>query len=364
MGKKMAEKRYLILEDGTQFEGKGFGAPGETIGEAVFNTSMSGYQEVLTDPSYNGQIVAMTYPMIGNYGVNSDDVESDRVQVAGFVVKEYCKNYSNFRATMSLEEYLIQSNVPGIEGVDTRKLTRHLRDRGAMRSGIFLSPDGAVERLKSHPDMEGLDLASGVSCREPWNFTEISGNKPLVGVFDFGIKLNILRLLRDTGFNVRVYPGATPLKTALADGCGSAFLSNGPGDPAAVACGKQLVQDIVGAGIPAFGICLGHQIMALGLGGSTYKLKFGHRGANQPVMDYETGKVEITSQNHGFAVDMESLKGNSDVEITHTNLNDKTVEGLKHRTLPLMSVQYHPEANPGPHDSRYLFRRFYDMVKK
>ncbi len=357
----MAKKCYLVLEDGTVFEGTSFGYEGETMGEAVFNTSMSGYQEILTDPSYNGQIVAMTYPMIGNYGVNDEDVESDHVQVAGFVVKEYSKTYSNFRATMSLGEYLVQAKVPGIEGVDTRKLTRHIRDKGAMRSGIFFSTEGAVERLREHPSMEGLDLATGVACKKSWSFSE-KENRPTIAVFDFGVKRNILKLLDKSGFSVRVYPGDTPLENVLKDNIDAVFLSNGPGDPDAVPYGKKLVEDIVKEKIPAFGICLGHQIMALGLGGKTYKLKFGHRGGNQPVKNIPTTKVEISSQNHGFAVDYDSLEGIPDVEITHMNLNDDTVEGLKHKTLPIISVQHHPEASPGPHDSQYLFDEFYQMV--
>lgn len=360
----MPAPAYLILEDGMEFPGRLFGYEGESIGEAVFNTSMSGYQEVLTDPSYNGQIVAMTYPMIGNYGVNSEDVESDRVHVAGFVVREYSKHYSNFRATGSLADYLIAAKVPAIEGVDTRKLTLHIRDKGALRGGIFLERKGAVERLKAHPKMEGLDLASGVSCSSPYTFGEQDSSKPVVGVYDFGVKLNILRLLETAGFAVRVYPSKTPLELVLADGATCIFLSNGPGDPDAVTYGKELVRAIMDKKIPTFGICLGHQIIGLGLGGRTYKLKFGHRGANQPVKNISTGCVEISSQNHGFAVDFDSLKDNPDIEVTHVNLNDGTVEGLRHRKLPLFSVQYHPESNPGPRDSRYLFEQFYRMVKE
>jgi len=358
----MAGKVYLILEDGTEFEGSGFGAEIDSIGEVVFNTSMSGYQEVLTDPSYKGQIVTMTYPMIGNYGVNKEDVESDRVQVAGFVVKEYSRTFSNYRATSSLDDYLKESGTAAVQGIDTRKLTKYIRDRGAMRAGIFSDRGNAVERLLAHPKMDGLDLASGVSCTEPYRFGDYTDDKPVVAVFDFGVKLNILRLLNSCGFSVSVYPGRTPLKQVLSDGAKGVFLSNGPGDPDAVSYGKALVGDIIKEEIPAFGICLGHQIIGLGMGCKTYKLKFGHRGANQPVKNLETGRVEITSQNHGFAVDYESAVKNSEVEITHINLNDNTVEGFRHRKLPVMSVQYHPEANPGPRDSRYLFSRFYSMV--
>lgn len=359
----MKERAYLILEDGTQFEGTGFGFEKESLGEVVFNTSMSGYQEVLTDPSYNGQIVAMTYPMIGNYGINDEDVESGRVQVAGFVVKELSRRYSNFRASMSLDEYLRRERVAGIEGVDTRRLTRHTRDKGALRGGIFLDREGAVERLQAHPKMEGLDLTEKVFCKEPYVFGEGEPGAEPIAVYDFGVKTNILRLLRKEGFSVTVYPGNTPLADVLRRGAKGIFLSNGPGDPDAVSYAKQLVRDIIREEVPCFGICLGHQLIALGLGGRTYKLKFGHRGANQPVKNLADGRVEITSQNHGFAVDYDSLKGMGDVEITHVNLNDNTVEGLRHMRLPLFCVQYHPEASPGPHDSRYLFNSFHRMVE-
>ncbi len=359
----MGSKSFLILEDGTEFEGIPFGYETDRMGEIVFNTSMSGYQEVLTDPSYSGQIITMTYPMIGNYGVNSDDTESEKVQVSGFVVKEYSKSYSNHRATGSLGDYLIASKIPGIEGIDTRKITMHIRDKGAMRAGIFFDRKGAAAKLKEHPKMEGLDLATGVSCTDPYTFGEIKKETPLVAVFDFGVKTSILRLLHKEGFSVKVYPGNFSLKEALKEGAKGVFISNGPGDPDAVKYGIPLVKEIVSEGIPAFGICLGHQIIALGLGAKTYKLKFGHRGANQPVKNLNNGKIEITSQNHGFAVDMETLKKSSEVEITHINLNDNTVEGLRHKKLPIMSVQYHPEAGPGPHDSLYLFREFYNLVQ-
>ncbi|MCX8123376.1 MAG: glutamine-hydrolyzing carbamoyl-phosphate synthase small subunit [Spirochaetes bacterium] len=361
----MSRKAFLILEDGTTFEGVGFGWDGEAIGEAVFNTSMSGYQEVLTDPSYSGQIVAMTYPMIGNYGVNDEDVESSRVQVAGFVVKEYSKLYSNHRATRSLHDYLKEYKVPGIECVDTRKLTRHIRDKGAMRAGIFPDKKGALEKVLAHPQMAGLDLTRNVMCNKPYTFGQHIDAAPTIAVFDFGVKTNILRLLKAEGFNVIVYPGITPLSDVLQNKqIKGVFLSNGPGDPDAVDYAKVLVKDILKTGIPCFGICLGHQLIALGLGARTYKLKFGHRGANQPVKNLLNGKVEITSQNHGFAVDYESTKKLSDIEITHVNCNDTTVEGLRHKKLPVFCVQYHPEANPGPHDSRYLFKDFYTMVSQ
>lgn len=360
----MSKTAYLILEDGTEFKGKSFGYETDNLGEVVFNTSMSGYQEILTDPSYSGQIVTMTYPMIGNYGVNEEDIESDKVHVAGFIVKEYSKTYSNYRATTSLGDYLKKNKIAAIEGIDTRKLTRHIRDKGALKGGIFFEKAGAVEKLKNHPSMEGLDLASTVSCKEPYIFGEFTGNRPLIGVFDFGVKFNILRLLNSSGFDVKVYPGNTPLENALNDGVKGVFLSNGPGDPNAVTYGKTLVEDITKKAIPAFGICLGHQMISLGLGAKTYKLKFGHRGANQPVQDNNSKKVEITSQNHGFAVDYNSLKEKKEIYISFSNLNDKTIEGLKHKNLPLFSVQHHPEANPGPRDSQYLFDDFFKLVKE
>ena len=360
----MSIKAFLILEDGTEFTGRMFGRETETIGEVVFNTSMSGYQEICTDPSYTGQIVAMTCPMIGNYGVNEEDVESERVQVAGFAVKEYSKTYSNFRATSSLGDYLNKAGAAAIEDIDTRRLTLHIRDKGALRGGIFLEKKNAVERLKAHPSMNGLDLATGVSCKKPYAFGEEKPGMRRVAVFDFGVKWNILRLLKKEGFAVTVYPGYTPLREVMKRGADCVFLSNGPGDPDAVASAKVLARDILKEGVPCFGICLGHQIIGLGLGGRTYKLKFGHRGGNQPVKNLLTGKIEITSQNHGFAVERDSLKHNPDVEITHINCNDGTVEGLRHKKLPVFSVQYHPEASPGPHDSNYLFNEFTKLVAR
>lgn len=357
----MMKKGYIILEDGFELEGTSFGYEGESLGEIVFNTSMSGYQEILTDPSYYGQIITMTYPMIGNYGVNTEDVESDKVQVSGFLVKEYCKRYSNYRADKSLGDYLKENKIPALEGVDTRKITTHIRNKGALRGGIFFEKEGAIEKLKNHPKMGGLNLTDKVATEKVIEYCE-DGSKPKIAAIDFGIKTNILRLLESHGFSVSVYPPTSTIdEIGEADGY---FLSNGPGDPEAVESGIKLVKDIIATGKPCFGICLGHQILSLALGGQTYKLKFGHRGGNQPVKNLQSGKVEITSQNHGFAVDFESLKNNADIEITHVNLNDNTVEGIRHKKLPLFSVQYHPESNPGPNDSLYLFQQFYEIVQQ
>jgi len=358
------QKGYLVLEDGFTLEGLHFGALTDSLGEIVFNTSMSGYQEVLTDPSYRGQIITMTYPMIGNYGVNDEDIESDRVQVAGFIVREYCNKYSNFRANRSLGQYLTDSGIPALEQIDTRKLTCHIRDKGALRGGIFLHKEGALDKVLAHPSMNGLDLATKVTTQAPYDFGSSASGKPLIAAIDFGIKTNILRLLVQMGFAVRVYPANTSFETMMKDNVKGFFLSNGPGDPEAVTVGIETTKKIIESGLPCFGICLGHQILALALGGKTYKLKFGHRGANQPVKNMDNGRVEITSQNHGFAVDLDSMKDITDVIVTHMNLNDNTAEGIRHKSKPLFSVQYHPEANPGPHDSQYLFEKFYDLVTK
>ncbi len=367
----------LALADGTVFRGQAFGADGEVGGEVVFNTAMTGYQEILTDPSYSEQLVAMTYPEIGNVGVNREDVEAREPFVKGFIVKEYWDPPSNWRAEQSLGDYMRDHGIVGITGIDTRALVRHLRTHGAQEaiiSTVDLDPDRLVARAKARPGLVGRDLVRGVTCTEPYDWNEPlwrlegptiggapDGNGPFVVAYDYGIKYNILRNLVSAGCRVRVVPATTSAKDVLAAKPDGVFLSNGPGDPDAVPYAKENVAGLIGK-VPIFGICLGHQILGLALGGSTYKLKFGHHGANHPVMDATTGKVEITSQNHGFAVDVDSLQGKA--KLTHLNLNDRTVEGLTHTTEPLFSVQYHPEASPGPHDSGYLFRRFVDLIER
>jgi len=374
---KFMKKATLVIEDGTVFEGFSFGREGEAYGEVVFNTSITGYQEILTDPSYNGQIVAMTYPEIGNYGVNPEDVESRKPFLRGFVVKEYWKEPSNWRSRGSLGKYLSDNGVVGIEGVDTRSLTRLIRSKGAQKAVISTTesdPQKLLRKVRASQGIVGIDLVTEVSCDNPYKWSEgtgawrpasdiLSGEKKRFRVvaYDYGLKQNILRKLVDHGCEVSIAPSRTPPHEILSMKPDGIFLSNGPGDPAAVAYAVESVRTLIGKK-PIFGICLGHQILGLALGGSTYKLKFGHRGANQPVKNLRTGKVEITSQNHGFAVDAESLGG--DVEITHINLNDNTVEGLRHREHPVFSVQYHPEASPGPHDSAYLFREFIDLMEE
>jgi len=365
-------KALLALADGTVFEGRSFGAEAEAGGEIVFNTSMTGYQEILTDPSYCGQLVAMTCPEIGNVGVNDEDVESRRPFVEGFIVREYWEQPSNWRSQKTLAAYLKEHGIPGIEGIDTRALVRHLRLHGAQEavlSAVDLDPESLVRKAKARPGLVGRDLVREVTCSQPYDWDEGTwtldkgyarqhGGKRFVVAYDFGIKRNILRNLSSAGCRVRVVPANTPATEVLAMNPDGIFLSNGPGDPD-VGPYAKIVGDLVGKK-PIFGICLGHQILGLALGGKTYKLKFGHHGGNQPVMDLTTRKCEITSQNHGFAVDVESMKGIA--QLTHVNLNDNTVEGLAHSKLPLFSVQYHPEASPGPHDANYLFERFMKMI--
>ena len=369
-------KALLALKDGTVFEGIGFGAPGEAGGELVFNTSMTGYQEILTDPSYRGQLVVMTYPEIGNVCTNPEDVESSRLFVEGFIVKEYWERPSNWRAQRTLAAYLREHGIPGIQGIDTRALVRHLRTHGsqeAVISTIDLDPRSVAEKARAWPGLVGRDLVREVTCTAPYDWDEGTWHlehgygraraggagtggaaSRLVVAYDFGIKRNILRNLVRMGCRVRVVPATTPAADALALNPDGIFLSNGPGD-LDVGPYASIVRDLIGKR-PIFGICLGHQILGLALGGRTYKLKFGHHGGNQPVMDLHTRKVEITCQNHGFAVDVDSLKGIA--QLTHVNLNDQTVEGLAHADLPLFSVQYHPESSPGPRDASYLFERF------
>jgi carbamoyl-phosphate synthase small subunit len=385
----------LALEDGTVFRGWGFGASGEAFGEAVFNTAMSGYQEVLTDPSYSGQVVAMTCPHQGNYGTSGDDAESPRVRVAGFAVREASRRPSSWRGERTLGEELAEAGVVGIEGIDTRRLVLRLREAGAMRCGVStldLKPRSLVRRTRRSPGMEGADLARTVSVARPCRADDLVGpagasRTPVaaglpgaprirVAAYDFGMKRNILRLLTAAGCEVTVFPAGTPAAAILADGFDGVFLSNGPGDPAATTYGVEAARDLLGT-VPVFGICLGHQLLGLALGGRTYKMKFGHRGVNQPVRDLATGRVEVTSHNHGFAVHQEGWgtveagRGGEPpivrtpfgrVALTHWNLNDGTLEGLRCLDVPALSVQYHPEAAPGPHDSRHLFDEFRELM--
>lgn len=376
-------KALLALEDGRTFPCFSFTGPGEATGEVVFNTSMTGYQEVLTDPSYCGQMVVMTYPLMGNYGTNPDDVESERIQVSAFIIKEYQPNPSNFRSTHTLADYLKTQGILGIQQLDTRALTRHIRNAGAMRAVIStdnLDPEALVEHANQIPTMAGQDLTSSVTTPAPYYWSggrpesfsrqtnldsklwRHRGAKRAVVAFDFGIKYNILRCLEAEDFEIIVVPSTTRAEEVKALAPDGVFLSNGPGDPEPVTNSIMTIRELIGYR-PMFGICLGHQLLGLALGGQTFKLKFGHRGANQPVKDLLTGRIEITSQNHGFAVDLESING-GDVEITHVNLNDNTLEGFRHLRYPLFAVQYHPEASPGPHDARYLFDRFKELIDK
>jgi carbamoyl-phosphate synthase small subunit len=369
-------KAILLLEDGTVFEGRSFGATGIATGEVVFNTSMTGYQEITTDPSYYEQILTMTYPMIGNYGTNTLDWESRKVFCSGFIVKENCPLPSNWRNEKTFSDYLKENNVVGLEGVDTRKLVRHLRNLGAMR-GIISSSELNIEKLKkklgAYPGLVGRDIVKQVTFGKAYAWdkgvVDVIADKELkpkkkykVVALDYGIKENILRLLVSNGCKVEVMPADAAAKEILAKKPDGIFLSNGPGDPAAVTYAIDTIRDLLGK-LPIFGICLGHQLLGLALGGKTYKLKFGHRGANHPVKNLDTGAIEITSQNHGFCVDIDSLAGKN-VELTHINLNDNTLEGLRCKKLKAYAVQYHPEASPGPHDSQYLFKQFTDWMDK
>ena len=360
----MRSPALLVLEDGRTFRGRSWAAEGEVCGEMVFNTSMTGYQEVLTDPSYAGQIVCMTYPLIGNYGVNEADSESTRPWVEGFVVREASRITSNWRAEESLESYLKRWNIVAIEGIDTRALVRHIRDKGAMRaclSTIDLDEKSLIEKARRSPPMENRELASVVTTREPYDFAAQGEERFHVVCYDFGVKKNSLRELAQLGVRTTVVPASTSAEEVLALKPDGIFLSNGPGDPASMNKEVAEIRELLKAQVPMFGICFGHQLLGRALGAKTFKLVFGHRGGNQPVQELSNRTVEITSHNHGFAVSAESLP--PEVEITHINLNDQCVEGMRHRTLPVISVQYHPEAAPGPHDAEHHFQRFVKLME-
>ncbi len=363
----MNDTAWLALEDGTVYQGRACGAAGETGGETVFNTAMTGYQEILTDPSYCGQLVTMTYPQIGNYGITAGDHESARPRLAGLVVRELCRNPSNHESVETVGDFLKKHGIVAIEGLDTRALTLKLRDQGALR-GVISTLDGDPKRLaakaRALPSMAGRNLAKVVTCEKPWEWTEGAPAKPAlhVVVMDFGVKYGILRRLAALGARATVVPASTMAEDILRLRPDGVLLSNGPGDPEPVTDAVATIQKLLAERMPLFGICLGHQLLALAFGGRTYKLKFGHHGSNHPVKDLATGRVEITAQNHGFCVDLESLP--AEVKTTHVNLNDGTSEGMAHATLPVFSVQYHPEASAGPHDSRYLFDRFAALMRE
>jgi len=369
-------KAILLLEDGTVFKGSSFGAKATRCGEVVFNTAMTGYQEILTDPSYYEQIVTMTYPLIGNYGTNKDDVESGKIYAGGFIVKENCDYPSSWRNKNSLGDYLKANNIVGLEGIDTRALVKHIRTEGAMK-GIISSQEFNISKLKQklsrYPGLVDRDIVKDVTIKKPYHWdkavvdviTAQEDKPPIkykVVAFDYGIKQNILRLLRSHGCDVWVVPAKTPAKEVLSQKPDGVFLSNGPGDPGPVYYAINEIRKLLGK-VPVFGICLGHQLLGLALGGKSYKLKFGHHGANHPVKNLKTGEIEITSQNHGFCLDIDSLK-DKDVELTHINLNDQTLEGFRCRKIPAFCVQYHPEASPGPHDSNYLFEKWTKLMSE
>ena len=359
------KEAILYLQDGTTFHGRTLKQTGESIGEAVFNTALTGYQEVLTDPSYTGQIVVMTYPLIGNYGINDEDQESDAIHVKGFVVKEFCRRPSNWRSKKSIIDYLNEHKILSLEGVDTRALTRHLRLSGAMKAIIStedFDPKSLQAKLDAAPSMEGADLVKEVTTRKKYIWKAKGPRRYKIAAIDCGIKWNILRIFATLGCEVHVFPATATVKEIMSIKPDGLFLYNGPGDPAAVGYVIATVKESLGQ-LPIFGICLGNQILGLALGGTTYKLKFGHHGVNHPVKDFEGNRIGITSQNHGFCVDIKSLN-TDEVKVIHTNLNDQSVEGIRHKTYPAFSIQYHPEAAPGPHDARYLFEQFIAMIEQ